>query len=743
MTRWLAFLAVVLTSSAARAEWSPAPAPLATSWAAEVSPSNALPEYPRPQLVRPDWTNLNGLWDYAVRPLMNREPSQFDGQILVPFPIESSLSGVGRRFDENSTLWYRRTVTLPASWKGRRVRLQFGAVDWHCRVFVNGRLVGAHRGGYDRFAFDVTDPLQWTNREEIVVAVDDPTEGDQPRGKQSRKPEGIFYTPSSGIWQTVWMEPVPEMCIDGLAFTTDLAGRGLRVRVAVNALKTNTVVEVKAFDGGTLEGTVTGPPNSELFLPMRDMKLWSPSSPFLYNLEVVLKSGGAQVDRVTSYCALRTVGLARDNAFTRIALNGEPLFEIGTLDQGFWPDGLYTAPTDAALRSDIEFLKKAGFNLVRKHVKIEPERWYYWCDKLGLLVWQDMPSASNATIEGQREFESELLHMVKDLSNHPSVVAWILFNEGWGQYDAPRLTQRLKALDPTRLVDDASGWADARVGDLNDFHAYPGPSMPDPEPNRAAVLGEFGGLGMAVSGHDWSPTRTWSYRMEPSPQSLADSYMQLLRGVWSLHNLWGLSAAVYTQTSDVETECNGLLTYDRKVAKLDPGFLAQANASMAHTGAVRVIAADAVSGFATWKYTFQKPDSNWFEPHFSDAGWKEGAAGFGTIRTPGAVVTTLWDTDDIWLRRNFELNLNDVDGLKLEVHHDEDAEIYLNGILAASLPKYIEHYEQFDILPDALRALRQGTNSMAVHCHQTTGGQFIDVGLVIPVKKPSEIQGAP
>jgi hypothetical protein len=737
MTRILCLLTLGFACcvSALGAPWSPAAAPLMTRWAAAVNPTNALPEYPRPQLVRSNWLNLNGLWQYALRPLDGPAPTAYDGEILVPFPIESSLSGVMTRLDAQTTLWYRRAVRIPLQWQGRRIRLQFGAVDWHCRVFVNGHQIGSHRGGYERFAFDITDALHWKGDEEIVVAADDPTEGDQPRGKQSRKPEGIFYTASSGIWQTVWLEPVPEVCIDELRMTPDVPTNALRLRVAVNTMADDVQVEASAFDGNTLESSVAGQANTELVLPLKDTKLWSPANPFLYRLEVVLKRGDHEIDHVESYFAMRTIGLVKDKGFTRLALNGDPLFQIGTLDQGFWPDGIYTAPTDAALRSDIEFLKTAGFNLIRKHVKIEPDRWYYWCDKLGMLVWQDMPNGNNASVEGQREFESELLHMVKDLYNHPSIVMWILFNEGWGQYDVPRLTQHLKTLDPTRLVDDASGWADARVGDVIDFHSYPGPNVPEPEPGRAAVLGEFGGLGLIVSGHTWSPTRRWSYRMEPDAQSLADSYLQLLRSAWNLHNLWGLSAAVYTQTSDVETECNGLLTYDRKVSKMDIGFLGQANRSIPPNSPTRAIVPDALSALPAWKYTFQKPPTNWIEPGFEATGWKAGTAGFGTLQTPGTVVTTIWDTDDIWLRRKFVLGQENLDGLKLEVHHDEDAEIYLNGILGAQLPKYIDHYELFDILPEALRALKQGTNTLAVHCHQTVGGQYIDVGLVIPDQK--------
>jgi hypothetical protein len=713
--------------------WHAQRASLMTRWAEKVSPTNDHPEYPRPQMVRTEWLNLNGLWDYAVKPMAAEQPDIYDGKILVPFPIESALSGVMKPLDDKSALWYRRTVRIPAEWRGRRVRLQFGAVDWACRVFVNGREAGQHRGGYDRFAFDITDDLHWTREEEIVVVATDPTEGDQPRGKQSRNPEGIFYTSTSGIWQTVWLEPVNDVCIDELKMVPDVETNALRLSVAVNSLADDLTVEAVAFDGKKIASQISGQGNTELILPIANPQLWSPGSPFLYDLTVTLKRGGKELDQVTSYFGMRTVGLVpNEKGLPQIGLNGKPLFELGTLDQGFWPDGIYTAPTDEALRSDIEFLKQAGFNMARKHVKIEPDRWYYWCDKLGLLVWQDMPSANNATPEGQQEFESELIHMVKDLDNHPSIILWILFNEGWGQHDTQRLTQRLQALDPSRLVDSASGWTDAKTGDIVDIHDYPGPNAPEPEPRRAGVLGEFGGLGLITEGHSWASNRHWSYRMESNSAALAVDYQKLLREVWSLHDIQSLSAAVFTQTADVETECNGLMTYDRKVRKISAKDLAKANFTAVHLTLTRVILPDALGAAVKWKYTFNTPEGEWFAPDFSPVGWREGQAGFGTPRTPSAVIGTIWDTADIWLRRDFVLGGEDLRGLKLEIHHDEDAEVYLNGVLATRLPGYIDHYDQFEIRPEAIAALHPGKNTIAAHCHQTTGGQYIDVGLVAP-----------
>jgi hypothetical protein len=729
-------LAMFHVARADEPAWHQATAPLVTRWAAEVSPTNALPEYPRPQLVRPDWLNLNGLWDYAITPDSVEKAPTMSGEILVPFPVESALSGVMTNFSEHSKLWYHRNFSVPSSWRGQRVRLHFGAVDWRCQVWVNGQPVGQHQGGYDAFTFDITDALHWNTAEEISVCVTDPTEGDQPRGKQSRKSEGIFYTPTSGIWQTVWLEPVAATCIDRLKCTPDLDARALRIWTAVNSFSENLKVEAVASIGGKEVAHVSGAANTELILNVLNPRLWTPDDPFLYDLKVTLKDGSKVLDTVTSYFGMRKISLRKDErGFTRIAFNDQFEFEIGTLDQGFWPDGIYTAPTDAALRWDIEFCKKAGFNFIRKHVKVEPERWYYWCDKLGLLVWQDMPSGNNATVDGRRDFENELLRMVDGLENHPSIIVWVLFNEGWGQYDTKSLSEWLKSRDPSRLVDDASGWTDMRVGDFIDMHNYPGPDSPTPEPRRAAVLGEFGGLGLIVTNHVWS-ARSWGYEMLPDADGLKSRYVQTLKEVWRMHYLRGLSAAVYTQVADVETECNGLQTYDREVAKIAPDVLREANRSGLADVPKKVILADALNGRVSWKYTTEKPVESWSQPDFDATAWKEGVGGFGATGTPGIFLNTAWTKSDIWLRRTFVLAAEDLAKIKLHVFHDEDAEIYLNGILAARLPGFITDYDEFEISQVAASTLHPGVNTIAVHCHQTAGGQGIDVGIVIAQPSP-------
>lgn len=714
-------------------DWKPGPAPLLTRWAAEVGPTNALPEYPRPQFVRTDWLSLNGLWDYAIVPESTATtPTDWQGKILVPFPVESALSGVTRRLEQSNVLWYRRTVAVPSDWRAKRIRLHFDAVDWESRVFVNGRSVGQHRGGYDRFTFDITDALKFDGADELVIAVTDPTEGDQPRGKQSRSPEGIFYTPTSGIWQTVWLEPVPDLCIDTLRLVPDPDQKTLRVRAAVNTLSDAPKILAIASVAGVEVGRASGGANQELALVIPEPRLWSPDDPFLYDLEIILSSGDRELDRVKSYFGMRKIGLKRDErGLTRIALNDRFVFQIGTLDQGFWPDGIHTAPTDAALKSDIQFLKQAGFNATRKHVKVEPDRWYYWCDRLGLLVWQDMPSANNATPEGRSGFETGLRRLVEQLHDHPSIVCWVLFNEGWGQFDTERLVARIKALDGSRLVDNASGWTDQKAGDLVDAHSYPGPDAPAPEAKRAAVLGEFGGLGLEAVGHTWS-SNWWGYQKMTNAAQFARIYRRLLSQVWTLHDELGLSAAFYTQTTDVETECNGLLSYDRDMLKLDLSVLKASNTGTHRTPPRRVFVTDALLGGGSWRATTDTPADDWFQPGFDASVWTEGRAGFGS-GAPGAIVRTRWNTPDIWLRRSFHLAERPPDSVKLRVRHDEDAEIYLNGVLALKTRGYIDDYEEFDIAPEALATLKPGSNTLAVHCRQTKGGQFIDVGLVAPL----------
>jgi hypothetical protein len=575
--------AVLVNCAAAAAEWKPAEGPLTTPWTAQVDAASPLPEHPRPQMERERWVNLNGLWEYAVAPKDAARPERFEGQILVPFAIESALSGVKRPLTPQERLWYRRTFTPPPLGRGGRLLLHFEAVDWRAEVFVNGRSVGVHEGGYDPFRFDITEALKGSGPQEVVVAVWDPTsEGNQPRGKQVLEPKGIWYTGVSGIWRTVWLEAVPAVHISELRMVPDVDGGKLLLTVRSN--RPTTYTATARIDGRTA-ATMTGTTGREAALQLVNPRLWSPGSPALYDLEVRLKEG----DTVKSYFGMRKVEFrAAEDGFNRIFLNGRPLFLIGPLDQGWWPDGLYTAPTDAALRFDVEQTLKLGYNMARKHVKVEPARWYYWCDRLGLAVWQDMPSGFSGpeknvkrgasadavfTAEEKAVFRRELEAMLRFLGNSPSIIAWVPFNEGWGQHDTNDILKLVKAGDPSRLVVGPSGWEDRGWGDLKDMHKYPGPDMFPPEPRRVSVLGEFGGLGLPLEGHLWWNKRNWGYRNLQSRAELQSAYEELIAALRPLVAK-GLAAAVYTQTTDVEGEVNGLMTYDRKVVKFDAAKLA-------------------------------------------------------------------------------------------------------------------------------------------------------------------------
>ncbi|HLU99694.1 MAG TPA: glycoside hydrolase family 2 TIM barrel-domain containing protein [Acidobacteriota bacterium] len=575
----------------AQESWQARVPRLMTRWTAEVTPETVHSEYPRPQMVRDRWLNLNGLWEYTVRPrqVELEKWARADGQILVPFSITSALSGVMSQVDERNRLWYRRSFSIPDDWRNGRVLLHFGAVDWEASVRVNGELACLHRGGYTPFSCDISPYLVDGNSQELVVSVWDPTDsGYQPRGKQVRNPRGIWYTPTTGIWQTVWIEPVPKTYIRSIRLTPDLAQDSLFLEVVSTPEGQSTTVQARVKIEGEVVVETTGSIGDRIQLLIPDPNLWSPSSPFLYDLEVSLLGNGETIDTVESYFGMREIGVEKDTeGIPRLFLNGEPIFQYGLLDQGFWPDGIYTAPTDEALRYDIEVTKKLGFNMIRKHVKIEPGRWYYWADRLGVMVWQDMPSGDEyigrndpdlqRSAQSAHQFESELKEIIDALYNHPSIVMWVPFNEGWGQFDTGRIAQWIKNYDPSRLVNPASGWVDREVGDIHDVHSYPGPDAPPIGPFRAGVLGEFGGLGLPVKGHTWQSEDNWGYRSFESVSELTDAYLQLLEKLKLLIERQGLAAAVYTQTTDVEVEVNGMMTYDREIIKMDESRIKEAN----------------------------------------------------------------------------------------------------------------------------------------------------------------------
>jgi PA14 domain-containing protein/glycosyl hydrolase family 2 len=544
---------------------------LRTRWADDVTPANAHREYPRPQLTRGDWQNLNGSWQFAAAKAGEQPPVGRDlaERILVPYPVESQLSGLERHEDR---MWYRRTFTVPANWKigsGKRLQLNFGAVDWRTEVYVNGTKVTEHKGGYDKFSADITDALKPGRTQELIVGVYDPTDSangeNPPVGKQRLDPSGIWYTPTSGIWQTVWMEPVATDHVDSLKLTPDVGAGTLTVEP--KGVRDGLPVTATAYAGKQPVATATGRSGSPLTLKISDPHLWSPDDPYLYDLTVTVGD-----DRVGSYFGMRSIAVENVNGTPRTVLNGKPVFMMATLDQGFWPDGLYTAPSDEALAYDLKMHKEMGFNAVRKHIKVEPDRWFYWADKLGLMVWQDMPAMTAGTNPGtaaRAEYEREMKQMIDEHISSPSVVMWVTFNEGWGQYDMARIADQAKAWDPTRLVNSMSGinlGADGGTGDILDEHGYPSPALPPhPDGRRAMVSGEYGGLGLAVPGHAWSVQQSY---VDVDPATYTDDYLAKLDEVRALACRGG-NGAVYTQISDVEGELNGLLTYDRKVVKPD------------------------------------------------------------------------------------------------------------------------------------------------------------------------------
>ena len=555
-----------------------------TFWGENLDPENVLPEYPRPQLVRDRWINLNGLWEYAITPV-DAVPEKMDGHILVPFAVESALSGVGRSVTEHDALWYEREFSVPKDWAGSRIMLNFGAVDWKAEVYVNDELAGCHTGGYAPFSFDVTDLLLQGKTNSLKVKVTDGTDSwFQPRGKQVSEPEGIWYTAVTGIWQTVWMEPVSESYVKSFHSVADIDASVLNVYVDA-VLTEGDACEVVLMECGNVINKGRG---TEVSLHVPQMKLWSPDSPYLYDVEVNIVRDGAVVDRVSGYAAMREISYRKDaSGHKRMYLNGEPLFQYGPLDQGWWPDGLYTAPSDEALVFDIQKTKDFGFNMIRKHVKVEPARWYWHCDRLGMLVWQDMPSIEDnhenvwgnraydtgtdypVTQEGKDNYYKEWGEVIAAFKGFPCIVVWVPFNEGWGQFDTEDVVQFTRAQDPTRLINYASGGNFVHCsGDILDLHNYPHPEMYLYDKEYINVLGEYGGIGWPVEGHLWQPERNWGYVQFKSADEVLDTYEKYAEMLIDLIDD-GFAGAIYTQTTDVEIEVNGLMTYDRKVVKLD------------------------------------------------------------------------------------------------------------------------------------------------------------------------------
>jgi hypothetical protein len=725
---------IALTSS--HAEWAMKKGPLMTRWAEKVDPAAPLPEYPRPQLVRPDWQNLNGIWEYQPGAEGDAPPfgKKLSSEILVPFCVESAISGV---MEHHERLWYRRDFSVPRAWTGKQVILHFGAVDYESEVFLNGKSLGVHKGGYIPFSYDITQYLKPEGSQELIVRVFDPTiKGGQPRGKQTTNPGGIMYTPTTGIWQTVWLEPVSKGAVKDIKIVPDIDAGNVKVTVNTYDAAAGDSVSLTAVADKLKLESVTGPANTEITIPIPDAKLWSPDSPFLYDLKVEVSRSGKVVDEVDSYFGMRKIELAEVDGVKKLVLNNKFFFQIGPLDQGYWPDGIYTAPTEEALKYDIEMTKKLGFNMIRKHIKVEPMRWYYWTDKLGLMVWQDMPSANSYTPNtppvDKEEYESELTQMIHHLYSVPSIIQWEIFNEGQGSHDQPRLVALVRKLDPTRTINEDSGGPQTQSGDVHDIHPYPPPQCPPPSATQALAVGEYGGIGMDVPGHMWHKPEG-GYTKIQTPEELVDLYAEFTAMLKNFRDNNGLSAAVYTQITDVETEVNGLLTYDR-IPKMSVEDIALANHFAYPAPTYTVVVPTSEKESQTWQYTFDKPADDWMKPAFDASAWKTGKGGFGTKGTPNiGILGTVWDGSNIWLRREFNpgnLTEDQLSQLVFRIFNDEDVDVYINGVLAYHHDGYTTRYVSKKLLPEGLKAIKSGaSNVLAVRCHQTVAGQYIDVGL--------------
>ena len=742
---------LALTQTMLYAQWQPAGDKIKTSWGEKIKPANVLQEYPRPQMVRDKWQNLNGLWQFqpAASPTETLPTGSLSRKILVPFPVESALSGI---MEHHENVWYRRSFTVPANWENERILLHFGAVDYACEVFIGDESIGKHEGGYNSFTFDITEKIKAGKTLTLTVRVNDLTDAKgYPRGKQTLYPGGIMYTSVTGIWQTVWLEAVPKQAhISHIRMVPDIDNATLKFYAEGEALCEKNV-RFKIYDNGTeIAGIEENFRNDyyTLHIP-QPLKLWSPNDPFLYDMKVYILDETEVIDSISTYFGMRKISKELIDGHWRLMLNNEFVFQMGPLDQGWWPDGLYTAPSDEALRFDIEKIKELGFNMIRKHIKVEPQRWYYWCDKLGMLVWQDMPSMNSYIDTNQRPvppqeqeaFRHELEAMVKAHWNSPAIISWVIFNEHQGAHSMETLPAFVKDIDDSRLVNIGSGGPDNNVGDIRDWHSYPAPCCPPPRSEQALVCGEYGGIGYFEEGHIWGGGGN-PYETVDSYEKLLEQYALYADMLIYFKTHHGLSAAVYTEITDVENELNGFLTYDRKVIKGDIKDYYAVNQKVINETAsfyATIIPTSEVTP-QVWKYTVSQPETNWMNPSFNDSAWANGEGGFGTVFTPGAIVKTEWNTGNIWLRRKFILPadaLQESTTLVFRLHHDEDCRVYINGVEALHLKGYTSNYMFYSISAAARAALiPNGENTLAVHCLQTAGGQFIDVGIsTVEIKK--------
>jgi len=733
--------------------WQMKTAPIMTKWSESIDPNNVLGEYPRPQLQRHDWLNLNGIWSFKT--VAAKEPyssAGFFDEILVPFPVESAISGIMQ--SQKKHVWYKRTFNVPQAWIGKRIRLNFGAVDWETELFVNGQSVGTHNGGYDPFSFDITDKLTASGLQELAVRVYDPTEdaggdagGGQPVGKQTNHPSAIFYTATTGIWQTVWAEPVADTHIRDLKMIPDIDKSRLNLTVNVDNVTAQTIVSVVVKDGTMIVASQDILANQLSSISIPNQKLWSPDTPFLYSLEIKVKNGDAITDNADSYFGMRKVSMGEWNGKKRIMLNNKYLFNFGVLDQGFWPDGLYTAPTDSALIWDIQKIKEYGFNTSRKHIKVEPARWYYHCDRLGIMVWQDMvsmplwPGEKDNNMNDpviRANYKIERNRTIEALKNNPSIVLWTVFNEGWGQFNTIENTKEVIALDSSRLVSCASGWDDFEVGNIIDKHNYQAPALLNSD-TRISVLGEYGGIGLYVADHAWA-YRDAIYGGEKNDTAVCNRFNLFTERVDAYAKKLGLSAAIYTQLSDVETETNGLVTYDRKINK---GLV-----DLIHPRIEYVIKNCSVndddfttifSMSDTWKYTTVKPTDNWISKDFNDNAWATGNGGFGSTGNDVSFPSkTVWNTPDLWMRKTFNPgNLSDsqIQNIFADMLIDGTIDVTINGVPAVTFPEElipIPEHHFYHLSPAAKNAIKVNQNNViSVHCNNGVGGAYFSLGLSV------------
>ena len=751
----LTVLTMGIDQSATADPWQKKTAALMTTWGEELQSDNAWTEYPRPSMTRSEWMNLNGVWGYFKRTQINydyeTDAEAFNQSILVPFPVESALSGImdnNYRANRTATFMYRRSFSIPSNWTGKHVLLHFDAVDWRCSVYVNGTLVGKHDGGSDPFYFDITNALTSEGEQEVQVAVWDPSDGGgQPNGKQSTSPSGIWYTSSSGIWQTVWLEPVEEAHITSYEPIPDIDNGKLQLKV--NASVESATARIIVKDGARVVATVEGGTGEFIDISIPNAKLWSPDTPNLYDLEITLINNGTTSDNVKGYFGMRKFSRGMVDGKPCVLLNNKPLYLYGPLDQGWWPDGLLTPPSYEAMIFDLQAIKGFGMNMVRKHIKVENDLWFDWCDRNGLIVWQDMISGGNPGAignlrESQENFYRECSAWINATRHHPCIGAWVVFNEGWGQnsdYDMAHTWRGVENVikenhDPGRFVHAVTGWTDIERGDFIDVHSYPSPNaLKNPMNERVASCGEFGGINLFIDGHLWAGSDV-NYTTVDNDIDYTCLYNRYTDRLQELGRDKGLWMSVYTQITDVEKECNGIYTYDRKVLKVSDAQRKLLRDNIRRTinsrylDDVTVLKASDEDNSIAWKYTTDEPDGNWYTTSFNDSGWQTGNSMFCGDDNAG----TKWNTEDIWIRRTFTLSgisEEQKKDLRLWLRHDEDAEVYINGVLACRASGYNDWFEMWTILPEGLDALKTdgSENVFAIHCHQTYGGQFIDCGL--------------